>query len=181
MTNAELAVLSLLAEQPRHGYEIESTIELRGMRDWTEIGFSSIYYILKKLEGQGWVESRLEQAQGRGPARRVFAITPAGVSAWQKGIRAALSEPQPCYSPFQLGLAYLPSLPPQEAREALRQYRAGLAERRRYVLERRESSRAGMPPQVNAMFGLSLALIEAELGWVENFLLEMETGDEHQD
>ena len=50
MTNAELAILSLVAEQPRHGYEIENVIEQRGMRAWTEIGFSSIYYILKKLE-----------------------------------------------------------------------------------------------------------------------------------
>jgi DNA-binding PadR family transcriptional regulator len=43
MTNAELAILSLVAEQPRHGYEIEQVIEEREMREWTEIGFSSIY------------------------------------------------------------------------------------------------------------------------------------------
>ena len=50
MTNAELAILSLIGESPRHGYEIEQVIEARGMREWTEIGFSSIYYLLKKLE-----------------------------------------------------------------------------------------------------------------------------------
>ena len=44
MTNAELAVLSLVVEAPRHGYEIEQAIAERGMREWTEIGFSSIYY-----------------------------------------------------------------------------------------------------------------------------------------
>ena len=53
MTNAELAILSLVAEEPRHGYDIEQVIEARGMRDWTEIGFSSIYYLLKKLEKSG--------------------------------------------------------------------------------------------------------------------------------
>jgi len=31
MTNAELAVLSLIAEQPRHGYEIEQVIEERAL------------------------------------------------------------------------------------------------------------------------------------------------------
>ena len=45
MTNAEFAILSLIFELPRHGYEIEKTIEKRGMREWTEIGFSSIYYL----------------------------------------------------------------------------------------------------------------------------------------
>ena len=43
MTDAELAVLSLVAEQPCHGYEIEQVIEARGVREWTEVGFSSIY------------------------------------------------------------------------------------------------------------------------------------------
>ena len=42
MTPAELAVLGLIVEQPRHGYEIEKVIEDRGMREWTEIGFSTI-------------------------------------------------------------------------------------------------------------------------------------------
>jgi DNA-binding PadR family transcriptional regulator len=181
MTNAELAILSLLAEQPRHGYELENAIETRGMRDWTEIGFSSIYYILKKLEGQGWIQSRLEQGTGRGPARRVFTVTQAGMQAWQEGNRAALSEPQNCHSSFQLGLAYLPSLPPQEARSALGQYRQRLAERRAYVLARREAGRTHMPPHVEAMFDLSLTLIDAELGWVENYLAQMETGNERED
>ena len=51
MTNAELAILSLVVEQPRHGYEIERVIGERGMREWTEVGFSTIYSLLKKLEG----------------------------------------------------------------------------------------------------------------------------------
>ena len=45
MTNAELAILSLIAEQPRHGYQIDQVIQERGMREWTEVGFSSIYYL----------------------------------------------------------------------------------------------------------------------------------------
>jgi len=67
MTNAELAILSLVAERPRHGYEIEQVIAERGMRDWTEVGFSSIYYLLKKLEQEHLIESRLE-ATDRGPS-----------------------------------------------------------------------------------------------------------------
>jgi DNA-binding PadR family transcriptional regulator len=181
MTNAELAVLSLLGEQPRHGYEIESILEERGMRDWTEIGFSSIYYILKKLEGEGWIESRLEPAAGKGPARRVFTITPAGRGAWLEGILSALSEPRRCYSPFQLGLAYLPALPQEQALQALRRYREALAGQRRYVQGRYEASRERMPPHVNSMFDLSLTLIESELGWLEAFIRKMETSDERKD
>jgi DNA-binding PadR family transcriptional regulator len=68
MTNAELAILSLVDERPRHGYEVEQVIEERGMREWTEIGFSSIYYLLKKLEREGQTRGQLGEAD-RGPAR----------------------------------------------------------------------------------------------------------------
>jgi DNA-binding PadR family transcriptional regulator len=58
VTNAELAVLSLVVERPRHGYDVELTIAERGMRDWTDVGFSSIYYLLGKLEKAGLIEGR---------------------------------------------------------------------------------------------------------------------------
>ena len=70
VTEAELMILGLLAERPRHGYEIEEVIEARGMREWTAIGFSSIYYLLNKLEKGGGkrpelAESRMEQGVPR--------------------------------------------------------------------------------------------------------------------
>ena len=36
----EELILGILAEQPRHGYQIEKLIEERGMRKWTDVGFS---------------------------------------------------------------------------------------------------------------------------------------------
>lgn len=42
LTDGELTVLGLLAEAPRHGYELDRVIEQRGIREWTTLGFSSI-------------------------------------------------------------------------------------------------------------------------------------------
>ena len=39
----ELLILGLISEMPRHGYEIERVIAEREMREWTRIGFSSIF------------------------------------------------------------------------------------------------------------------------------------------
>ena len=49
ITNSELALLGLLMESPMHGYQIEQIIEDRGMREWTTIDLSSIYYLLHKM------------------------------------------------------------------------------------------------------------------------------------
>lgn len=174
MTNAQLAILSLVAEQPRHGYEIEQVIEARGMREWTEVGFSSIYYLLKKLEGKGWVEGRLEEAQ-RGPARKVFQATPAGLEARREALLEALSVPGQCYPPLQLGLANLPGILPEEAVLALQQYRAALEGRRVHVQAGWDRQKP-LPYFVEAMFDYSITLIEAEKGWIERLIQRIEEG-----
>ncbi|TEU08780.1 MAG: PadR family transcriptional regulator [Anaerolineales bacterium] len=171
MTNAELAILSLIAEQPRHGYEIEQVIEERGMREWTEIGFSSIYYLLKKLERDGLIEGQLEEAE-RGPARKIYHITQAGMEARRAGVLDALSVPRRCYLPLQLGLANLPGIPPAEALAALRQYRDELVARLEHVQARWESQRP-LPYFVDAMFDHSVTMIQAELEWVTQFISQL--------
>ncbi len=176
MTNAELAILSLVAEQPRHGYQIERVIEERGMREWTEIGFSSIYYLLKKLERQGLIESHLEEAQ-RGPARKVYRPTPAGRQALDEGVLAALSVPGRCYPPIQLGLANLPIVPPARATAALRAYRRALAERLAHLRASQERQRP-LPYFVEAMFDHSATMIQAERAWVDRFIAQIEKVEE---
>ena len=170
MTNAELAILSLIAEKPRHGYEIEQVIEERGMRDWTEVGFSSIYYLLNKLEKAGLVEGRTERQAGRGPARKVYQITPAGRATWHEATLDALSVPRRCQTPLQLGLANLPRISHDEALSALREYRDRLRERRDHVHGRWTRDASPLPIHVDAMFELSLTMTDAELGWVDGFI-----------
>jgi len=177
MTPAELAILSVVAERPRHGYEIEQVIKERDMREWTEVGFSSIYYLLKKLEKTGLVEGQPEEG-GRGPARRVYRVTPAGAEAWRAALLGALSQPQRCYPPLQLGLAGLPALAPAEAAAALEQYRGALAARLAHV-RGRQQKQAPLPFYVDAMFDHSTALLEAEVAWAERLIARL--GQEETD
>lgn len=169
MTNAEVAILSVVAERPCHGYEIEAVIGERGMRDWTEVGFSSIYYILKKLEARGLVARTAGDGESRGPARVTFRATEAGYAALRDAAIGALSVPQSGNSPFLLGLANLPLLTPEEVREALVRYRGALQEREEHLRHRRQAAEKSSPHFVTAMFDRSLALIGAELRWLSEF------------
>ena len=173
MTNAELAIITLIAEQPRHGYEIEQVIEARGMREWTEIGFSSIYYLLKKLEKDGLIEARTELAAGRGPARKVYHITPAGVAALQAALLEALAVPQPHHSGFSLAIGNLPAVPSVEAVAALRRHQETLTGQLVRVEARWEEQKP-LPYFVDALFDYSVAMIEAQKIWLEKFIVEME-------
>lgn len=174
MTNAELAILGLVAEAPRHGYEIEQLIEQRGMRNWTEVGFSSIYYILTKLEQRKWISKHREPAAGRGPTRKFYTILPAGRSAWTEATLAALSTPGAPNIPILLGLAGFPGLQPQEAVAALRQYRRGVISRRDEV-QRAWGRSENPPPFLDGMFEYGYNLLQTELDWLDRYIPRLET------
>ena len=176
MTNAELAILTMIAEKPRHGYVIEQVIEERGMREWTEVGFSSIYYLLKKLEKEGLIEGRMERQPSRGPARVVYKLTSTGKQAAQAGVLQVLSVPKRSYPPILLGIANLPGISRGQALNALQTYRDGLISRREDVQMSRDSQRP-LPCFVEAMFSYSITMIEAERTWVEEFIEQLEAGD----
>jgi hypothetical protein len=176
MTNAELAILSLVAEKPRHGYEIEQVIDARGMRDWTEIGFSSIYYLLNKLEKSGLIESQLQSAAGKGPARKVYKITQLGWQAQIEGTIQALSTPQLGATPFLLGLSNFPIIPKDQVLVALNNYANQIEQRLKHMLARAEAQQP-LPPFVQAMFDYSQVLAEAELNWIRNFIHDVEVGN----
>lgn len=188
ITNTEMAILGLAAEGPQHGYQIEQTIATRGMREWTEIGFSSIYYILNKLEKSGWLASEVmlvSGSEGRGgPARRVYQLTGAGLAVLRSAVRERLAHPRLRSGDFDLALANQPVLPPGEAREALQENRDGLRQRLEQVRAKLDSDRAGaqraghpFPVHVEALFSRSLALMQAELDWLNKYLSQLETGD----
>ena len=176
VTNTELAVLGLVAEAPRHGYQVEQDIAARGMREWTEIGFSSIYYVLNKLEEAGWLESRLEaevSVRKRGPARKIYVLTKNGADIYRAAVQQRLASPRPRTADFALALANLPALPLAEARAAIESQRAALTERLQSVQEKNRQDRnlaGNLPPHVETLFSYSQAQIAAELDWLAHFL-----------
>jgi len=174
MTDAELAILHLLIEKPRHGYEIEEVIEQRGMREWTEIGFSSIYYLLNKLEKAGLVEKSLQEI-GQGPVRKVFRLTAAGQQKLREGALESLARYRGNYQSLLLGLANLPILSREETLEAISQHRDNLAGHRAYVARRAEEQRP-LPDVVEALFKYSLTMMDARLGWLDTFIDDVESG-----
>lgn len=179
MTNKELAILGLVAERPKHGYQIEQDIESRGMRNWTEIGFSSIYHILNKLQKAGWIAGAVTAARKEqgpsGPARKVFHVTETGAHALREAVHQRLAQPRPRSADFDLGLGNLPILSSRAARAAIAAHRDGLRARRRQVQAKWAVDRqadAHLPSHAEALFERSLALIDAEITWVEKYLKE---------
>jgi len=74
--SAELLVLSLLEDQPRHGYDLSKLIEIRS-GGVLRFHVTSLYPLLYRLEERGWIDSRwVEKAEQR--RRRYYSLTPEG-------------------------------------------------------------------------------------------------------
>ena len=151
-SDADIVVLSLIAEQPRHGYDLDRVIERRGYRQWTSLAFSSVYYLLKRLSERGLLEPD-DGSEGR---RTVFRVTDAGRHELRKaagGVLPALN-------------AYARLDEPELV--------AALAQRAEALLDRLDELR-GLRARVDeehalAIFDYEILRQEADLVWTRTLL-----------
>lgn len=178
MTNAEIAVLGLVAENPRYGYELNQVFETRGTRHWTEIGFSSIYYVLKKLEMKGLVNSQIE-SQDAVPARKIYSITAKGKEELKGSIIEILSQPKRRFSDVDLGMSNLMHLTKEEALDCFNSYLDQLigeeAELKRFW---QAQGGEDLPFFMTALFTRPLMHRQVEIEWVKQFIRTIEAKSE---
>lgn len=74
--SAELAVLTLLAQHPLHGYELAKQIEEQ-TDGALRFDMASLYPMLYRLERNGWLKAEW-QTLDNGRRRRCYRLTPLG-------------------------------------------------------------------------------------------------------
>lgn len=74
--SAELAILSVLAECPLHGYEIAKRID-RDTRGSLCFTLASLYPLLYRMESRGWLRASWGETPS-GRSRRYYRLTAAG-------------------------------------------------------------------------------------------------------
>ena len=170
-SDADIVVLSLIAEQPRHGYDLDRVIEQRGYRQWTSLAFSSVYYLLKRLSERGLLEPD-EGSQGR---RTVFRVTEAG----RRELRQAAGERVLAPAPPSAGV-----LPALNAYSRLDdpELVTLLVRRAEALLGRLDELRA-LRAQVDeehalAIFDYEILRQEADLAWTRSLLKKADSDED---
>ena len=170
-SDADIVLLSLLAERPRHGYDLDRVIEQRGYRQWTSLAFSSVYYLLKRLSERGLLEPD-EGTQGR---RTVFRVTEAGHRELSKAAGERVLAPAPPSAGVLPALnAYSRLDDPALA--------ALLARRAEALLGRLDELRA-LRAQVDeehalAIFDYEILRQEADLAWTRSLLKKADSDED---
>jgi DNA-binding PadR family transcriptional regulator len=81
LTVPDLVLLSLLAEQPMHGYQANLELERRQVQDWAGVSRPQVYYSLDKLARLGLIAEAGDREPALGPERRIFGTTQKGRAA----------------------------------------------------------------------------------------------------
>ncbi|MGI0510945.1 PadR family transcriptional regulator [Treponema denticola] len=159
----EELILGILAEHSAHGYNIEKIIEMRGMRKWTDIGFSSIYYVLDKLEKKGLAFSK----RTRGKEKKEFSITKLGLNVLKEETKKRIEERMPSNTHFMTGLANSSILNDAETLQSLIKRKIQLEQD---LVDLKENS-PSLP--ATRLFHLSEKLILSELEWLNKEIGEL--------
>lgn len=182
MTDAsakELFVLGRVSMRPTHGHEIMRTLRASRSDLWVELSKKHVYYVLRKLENEGLVDS-VEERDGNLPARKVFSITDAGRAELVRMLHAENLLHAVAYSDFDIVvglLAYTDAL--DDASKS-----AILLRRREYLRDlisdaRSAEAEAGARPDAGAIQRLTLdkvaRMATAELDWLDDIIVEVES------
>jgi PadR family transcriptional regulator PadR len=102
-TALDVFVLAMLSEGPLHGYEIISRMRERNFDRWIEVGDSSIYQSLTRLEKEGFLKTS-EIRIGKNPPRMVFELNKKGREFLQESLAGLLRTPPAFQDEFNIPL-----------------------------------------------------------------------------
>src|SRR5215831_13433559 len=175
LTTPDLVILSLLAERPMHGYEVNTTLEDRKIREWAPVSRPQIYYSLDKLTRLGLIRVGADESPAAGPERTVFETTALGRDRLADALESKHWVNNRVHQPFLIWLALSWQARP-------RAFRKQLADRKKLLEARLAEERATLEdvldevghPYHEAVWMLQLLIeqMESEQRWVARLLKE---------
>jgi DNA-binding PadR family transcriptional regulator len=172
-----LAVLVCLAEEPRHPYEIATTLRQRHKHESVRLNYGSLYGVVESLERRGLIEAQETRRSGRLPERTVYGLTESGRIELHDWLTDLLSTPVKEYPAFQAALSFLPALPPGDVAALLAERATYLeAELAQAAATRELGYKVGIPRLLWVEGEYEAVLREAELGYVRGLIADIESG-----
>jgi DNA-binding PadR family transcriptional regulator len=159
MIENEFLFLGLLAEGPKHGYEIKRQIE-KELIPAIGLKIKSIYYPLQKMEEAGFIDKETGQ-KGRFPQRFIYRITAKGKKRFEELVTSSFISVERPYFQMDLSLYFLPLINQEAAKKGLKTRMAILKRIRKDLLALKNKSSQSKPLEL--ILAHDLHLVEAEI------------------
>lgn len=172
INKSQFAILGWLSKGPMSGYDLKQKFAKVTPFHWTESN-AQIYPILKKLEKDGLVSSRLDESSG-GRNRRLYLITSEGLALLEDWLREP-TEPAQYREEMLLKLTMGEHLDKDEIKEHIEHYHQNIKQQRimlKSVIAHTNRTHNDAPDHdyLNMTFDFANKVLEAKDLWCENAL-----------
>jgi DNA-binding PadR family transcriptional regulator len=178
LTPLAVLVLGLVDERPMHPYEMVQTLLERKEDRFAKTRPGSLYHTVDRLHAQKMLRVNSVQRSGNRPERTVYAITDVGSDALRRTLTAMLRTPATEYPLLYLALAEAHSLGRDEVVTLL----GNRLDAMRTEFEAIDGSvtkatRAGIPEMFRLDAGCRLAVLRAQIDWIEQLRTRLGNGE----
>lgn len=159
-------------EKPRHGYEVRQILESWNADKWATISYGSIYFALKKMAEEGFLEVVDNRNKVNQSDKTIYKITKAGSSAFLVMLTKQWLELKPSIDPFQVALTFMDYLKKDDLLNAL-QHRA---DSWRFVIKSADQvlplamKNIELPKHIDENHKLIIAHYQTELDFIEGLI-----------
>ena len=174
ISHKQFVVLGLIAEFPSHAYSIDQRIEDRGMRNWTDIGKSSIYRIIGELEQAQFISYYEEEVDNR--LRKVYSVTEKGMKVLKAKVFNTINEfIGKNDEDFYVAFSMLPILATDDLMQALLNAFQNISKHKQ-ELEQMLSENQDYPLNVIGLFKHPIMILETDIKFLEWVLEKVKNG-----
>lgn len=176
ISSADLVVLCLLVEQPRHGYGLVVELYRRDVEDWAPISKPQVYYSINKLAKMKLIEVATDTGEALGPERDLYRVNTTGKRAIVEALNEsdwATKRPPP---PFLTWLALSIHLPTKAKKQMVQTRRDFLEKeiaREQNTLKEFDQESGVMATTGRLMVSLTIEHFQAELKWLKQVEREL--------
>ncbi len=160
--------MGLLADGPRHGYELKTLYEDQ-LAPTVKLNFGQVYPALERLERDGWVEHDVVSQQER-PDKKVFALTKAGKQQLRVWIETPSAPSIDARNETFVKLMLARRLGRAVAMEALKTEKRACFNRLHELTQARARAKEeDKPVQAILLLDLAVLRLEAFMKWLEKY------------
>ncbi len=168
----KFALLGLLAESPKYGYEIKQKFEGALGNVWS-VSYGQLYPTLRRLSELGWVTK--ETAPGKKAAEKnIYSITPGGQKKLDEWLLKPLRTSYKVKDEFTLKFLFFSKLPKDKVLDYLK------AQQKRTIMQKENFQRTLVSIRDEIDFFLQAIIrkgvihLEAENQWLEEVINDLE-------
>lgn len=102
----QLALLGLIVEKERYGYELKQEIQRRNLTQYVPFTLSGFYNYLRSFQRKGWITLQLVEKNGKYPERNVYKVTEKGRERFRELMKRVGWDLSSFYDSLHVALAF---------------------------------------------------------------------------